>query len=79
MGATAEGDLEARGLLTLRGVTREIRFPVWLAQDAGVIAIDGDALLDVRVFGLPVPRLYWVLKVDPWVRVRLHLQGTVAS
>lgn len=79
LGATAEGYLEAHGLLTLHGVTREISFPVWIAHDTGVIAIDGDAWLDVRVFGLPVPRLYWVLKVDPWVRVRFHLQGTVAS
>ncbi len=76
---TAEGYLQAKGKLTLHGVTREISFPVWIAHDAGVIAIDGDALLDVRSFGLPVPRLYWILKVDPLVRVRFHLQGTIAS
>lgn len=76
-----DGDAAAQavGRLTFHGVSREIAFPVSLANDAGILAIDGEAPVDVRDFGLPVIRKFGVLKVDPLVRVRFHLQGRIAS
>jgi iron complex transport system substrate-binding protein len=44
-----------------------------------VAAALGDASLDTREFGLPVIRLFGLLKVDPVVRVRFHLQGTAPA
>lgn len=72
------GHLTARGTLTLHGVSRELTFPVAITTDRTVYAIDGEALVDTREFGLPVIRKFALLKVDPVVKVRFHLQGKVA-
>ena len=69
----------AFGRLTLHGVTRDIQFPVSLARDGQRFAIDGDATVDTREFGLPVYRMLGVLKVDPLVHVRFHLQGNAPT
>lgn len=74
-GAAGEGGLVARGQLTLHATTRELAFPVSVQRDGALYAIDGEATLDTREFGLPVFRAFAVLKVDPMVRVRFHLQG----
>lgn len=71
-GATAR----ARGRLTLHGVARELQFPVTINRDDARYAIDGDVAVDTRDFGLPVIRMLAVLKVDPVVHVRFHLQGS---
>lgn len=65
----------ASGRLTLHGATQELRFPVTVQREGERYAIDGDAPVDVRGFGLPIIRLLGVLKVDPVVHVRFHLQG----
>jgi len=69
------GQFGARGRLTFHGVTRELTFPVTIATDHAVYAIEGEAVVDTREFGLPIIRMMGVLKVDPLVRVRFHLQG----
>lgn len=69
------GSATATGQLTLHGVTRAMSFPVMIAKQDSTIAIDGDAPIDTREFGLPVIRLLGLLKVDPIVRVHFHLQG----
>jgi polyisoprenoid-binding protein YceI len=74
----ADGRAEARGRLTLHGVTRDVAFPVTILREDNRYAIDGDVPIDVREHGLPVIRLLGLLKVDPVVRVRFHLQGSVA-
>ncbi|HEY0947167.1 MAG TPA: YceI family protein [Opitutaceae bacterium] len=71
------GHLTARGTLTFHGVSREISFPVAITTDSTVYAIDGEAPVDTRDFGLPIIRKFAVLKVDPVVKVRFHLQGKV--
>ena len=71
-GATAT----ARGRLSLHGITRDIEFPVSVNRDGPRYAIDGDASVDTRDFGLPGIRMFALLKVDPVVHVRFHLQGT---
>ena len=70
---------KARGTLVLHGVSREIVFPAAVITDRRLYAIDGVARLDTRDFGLPVIRKFWLLKVEPRVKVRFHLQGTVAA
>jgi polyisoprenoid-binding protein YceI len=73
----ADGRFEARGTFVLHGVSREIVFPVSVITDRTLYAIDGVATLDTQDFGLPVIRKFGLLKVDPLVKVRFHLQGTV--
>ncbi len=71
----AGANATAFGRLTLHGVTRELRFPVVINRDGARYAIDGDAAIDTREFGLPGIRMLALLKVDPVVHVRFHLQG----
>lgn len=75
----ADGRLTARGALVLHGVSREIAFPISVTTDHRLYAIDGEAPLDTREFGLPIIRKFGLLKVNPLVKVRFHLQGTVAA
>lgn len=65
----------ASGQLTLHGNTRDIRFPVTLRRNGPLYVFDGDVPVDTREFGLPGIRMFGVLKVDPVVHVRFHLQG----
>lgn len=75
----ANGGFTAFGRLTFHGVTREVRFPVSIRRDGPVYAVDGDATIDTREHGLPIVRMMGVLKVDPLVHVRFHLQGSLQS
>lgn len=70
--------LVAIGRLTLHGVARDLRFPVTVGREGEIYAIDGDATIDTREYGLPVIRMLALLKVDPLVHVKFHLQGRVA-
>lgn len=70
-----DGARTAFGRLTLHGTTRDIQFPIAISRDQACYAIDGDATIDTREFGLPVIRMMGVLKVDPRIHVRFHLQG----
>lgn len=71
----AGGGWLARGRLTLHGQTHPLSFPVTIVTQGPVCAIDGEAVIDTRDFDLPIIRLMGLLKVDPLVRVRFHLQG----
>jgi polyisoprenoid-binding protein YceI len=73
------GTLTAFGRLTFHGVTRDLRFPISINRDGDRCAIDGDAAIDTREFGLPIIRMLAVMKVDPVVHVRFHLQGVIAA
>lgn len=74
----ADGAHRATGRLTFHGVTRELSFPVRVTAAGAELAVDGDAAIDTRDFGLPVIRMMGLLKVDPVVHVRFHLQGRSA-
>ena len=71
------GQLTARGRVRLHGRQRDVRFPVAVTISRGSATIDGTATLDTRDFGLPIIR-FWLLTVDPVVRVHFHLQGSLA-
>jgi polyisoprenoid-binding protein YceI len=70
-----EGRWQAEGRLRFHGQIRPLGFPVEIVAKEGVCTIDGEAVVDTRDFGLPVIRMMGLLKVDPLVRVRFHLQG----
>lgn len=77
--ASAPGNgLVAIGRFTFHGVARDLRFPVTVGREAEIYAIDGIATIDTREYGLPVIRMLALLKVDPLVQVKFHLQGRVA-
>jgi polyisoprenoid-binding protein YceI len=71
------GALTARGRFQLHGQLHDIRFPVTVTVNRGLTTIDGTATLDTQDFGLPIIR-FWVLTVDPVVRIHFHLQGSLA-
>lgn len=73
------GRLIAQGTLRFHDVTREIEFPVSITTDRTLYAIDGQAGINTQDFGLPIIRKLGLLKVDPLVKVRFHLQGTVTA
>ncbi len=73
------GASHARGELLLHGVSRELRFPISVTREGARYAMDGDAVVDTRRFGLPIIRKFAVLKVDPEVHVRFHLQGELPA
>ena len=76
----AAGDaFTADGRLRFHGVQRHIRFPVTIVPAAGAVTIDGTARLDTRDFGLPIIKKFWMLKVDPVVRVTFHLEGELPA
>jgi polyisoprenoid-binding protein YceI len=69
------GRFTAHGQLLFHGVKHELTFPVAVTTDHALYAIDGEAVLDTREFGLPIIRMFALLKVDPLVKVSFHLQG----
>jgi polyisoprenoid-binding protein YceI len=76
---TAGGHFTAHGTLKFHGVSREMIFPVSVTMDGKLYAIDGEVALDTQDYGLPIIRKFLMLKVDPLVTVRFHLQGTLAQ
>ena len=67
----------AQGYLRLHGEEHWVTFPVSVTDGRLLWALDGEAAVDTRDFNLPVIRMFVILKVDPVVRVRFHLQGSV--
>ncbi|MFA6961186.1 MAG: YceI family protein [Opitutaceae bacterium] len=69
----------AHGTLVFHDITREIAFPVVVMTDRKIYSIDGTAPFDTRDFGLPVIHKFGLLRVDPVVTVRFHLQGSART
>jgi len=78
--AATAGRFTARGQFIFHGMTRDLVFPVSISSsEDGLAVIDGEAKVDSRDFGLPIIRKYLVMKVDPVVTVKLHLQARPAA
>ena len=75
VGLSEGGPVRARGNMLLHGVEHEVTFPVTFLVQGALYSIDGEVRLDYRDYGLPVIRKFWILTVDPQLRVRFHLQG----
>lgn len=69
----------ARGRLRFHGMERSVGFPISIATSGRSIAVDGEVSIDTRDYGLPVISKYLILKVDPTVHLRFHLQGIVSG
>jgi len=69
----------AQGHLRLHGVERPLSFPVTIVAEGHHYTVDGEASVDSRDFGLPIIRKFAVLKVDPVVKVKFHLQAAEKS
>lgn len=77
---TAEGNrVLVHGGLVLHGIEHAVSFPVSMLVAGPVYAIDGEAEVDYRDFGLPPIRRFWVITVAPRLVVRFHLQGRLAT
>jgi polyisoprenoid-binding protein YceI len=69
---------QATGDVTLAGRSRRYEGEFSLSHQGERITIEGELKVDIRDFGLKPPNLL-VVKVDPVVRVRLHLIATAAT
>lgn len=65
----------AVGTLTMHGKSVELSFPVHVATSGQRVVIDGSAKINTPDFGLPIIRMFGLLKVDPSVVVTFHLEG----
>jgi polyisoprenoid-binding protein YceI len=75
----AGGKYTARGTFIFHGASRELTFPVTITTDNKLYAIDGEFPLDTREYGLSTIKKYLVAKVNPVVKIRFHLQGSIPS
>jgi polyisoprenoid-binding protein YceI len=76
---STDGKLVAHGTLTFHGMAHVLEFSVKIAQAESGVTVDGEAMVDTRLYGLPVIHKFAVLKVDPVVGIHFHLVGTVSS
>jgi len=67
----------AVGTLVIHGVSLPVSFPVTITRDDARLTIAGEAVLDTTKFGLPVFRKFGLLSVDPEVKVKFSVTGTL--
>lgn len=73
--ATAAG-AEARGALTIQGVTKPVSFPIALTPSGAGVAISGELRLDMTAYGVEPPVvLLGLLRVRP--QIRIEFEGLV--
>lgn len=58
--------------VSVRGETRSIEGDLTIKGDGGRVEVDGEHTFDMRDFGINPPRLL-ILRVEPEVRVRVHI------
>jgi hypothetical protein len=73
----APGRYAAAGDVTLAGRVRPYDGELTVAHDGPSVTIEGELAVDIRDFGIKPPTLF-IMKVDPVVRVRLHLLARAA-
>jgi polyisoprenoid-binding protein YceI len=61
--------------VTVRDMTRSIVGDLSIKARSGRVEVDGEHIFDMRDFGISPPRLF-LLKVEPEVRVRVHIVAT---
>jgi len=74
------GAFKARGKFILHGVTQVLAIPVTITfSTPDTCLIDGDISLDTTAFNLPPIHQYLLLKVNPTLQVKFHLEGRSAA
>jgi polyisoprenoid-binding protein YceI len=74
-----DGKMLARGKLTIHGVSQPVEFPITVLTQQLACSIDGEATIDTQKFELPIIRMMGMLKVNPLVKIRIHIQGTLPA
>jgi YceI-like domain len=76
--AAVRGRYKASGDITLAGRSRLHDGEFAFHRDGDAVTIDGELKVDIRDFGLKPPSLL-IVRVDPIVKVRLHLVARKAA
>ena len=67
---------EARGALTIQGVTKSVNFPISLTPSGAGVDIAGELRLDMTTYGVEPPVvMFGLLRVRP--QIRIEFQGVV--
>jgi len=77
--SAADSSTTAKGALTFHGQTHLLEFPVTVTTAAGRFTVAGEAVIDTRDYGLPIIRKMLMLRVNPEVTVRFHLEGDMVA
>lgn len=75
LAVTPSGQGQVTGNLTFHDKPRLVEFPINVSQVDGAYIITGEATIDTRNWDLKVLRKSFVIKVDPFVKVRFKLTG----
>jgi polyisoprenoid-binding protein YceI len=75
---TPDGQGQVSGRLTFHGKTERVEFPINVIKADGVFTVTGETTIDYRQWDLKVIRMALVAKVDPEVKIRFKLTGTLA-
>ena len=76
---TPDGQGQVSGRLTFHGKTERVEFPINVVKADGVFTVTGETTIDYRQWDLKVIKMALVAKVDPEVKIRFKLTGTVAA
>jgi len=74
-----DGSFLARGTVMLHGLAHGVAVSLSVLAEGDRFVLAGEATVDLRDFGLPPPRKYLLVRVNPRLRVRFHLQGRIAG
>jgi hypothetical protein len=74
----APGGYTAEGEVTLAGRSRRYTGRMDVRRDGERLVVDGEIVVDIRDYGLRPPQILF-MKVDPEVKVRLHLVAANAA
>jgi polyisoprenoid-binding protein YceI len=72
-----DGAMWAKGMMTINGVSKEIEFPAKVIVKGNQMSIRGTATIDTRTHDLPIIKMLGLFTVDPIVKVRFSMRGTV--
>lgn len=66
---------KARGKMTIRGVTQDVEMPVKVAvDDARRLCVEGEMMLDLERFSVPVPNKLGLISMEKEVKVWISLR-----
>ena len=66
---------KARGKMTIRGVTQEVEMPVQVTvDDARRLCVEGEMMLDLERFSVPVPNKLGLISMEKEVKVWISLR-----
>lgn len=74
-----DGQGQATGRLTFHGATQLIEFPINVTKEGEVYTLVGEETINYKDWGLKVIRKALILTVNPEVKIRFKLVGTLAD